>query len=889
MKVNFELNHKVLFGQSVYVCGTTPELGGGDEEKAIAMICIGDAHWSLETTLKPTEQIEYCYLIKENNRTVAKEWSTHKTTFGKADCVVLHDFWQDAPLQRFLYTSAFTDGFFAHPVTKTLKTYKNTILLSVNCPFVDRNQSLVLCGEADFMGNWDEAKALHFDYFGNGQWTLALPASKIKTPIQYKLAIFDKQKECVIHWEETNNRELYPINADKNIETTEVLHINYAYHWFSWKAAGMAIPVFSLRTKKSAGVGDFADIKTLVDWVAETGQKIIQILPVNDTTTTHTWTDSYPYSAISIYALHPLYFALSECPLKNKALQQEFSEKAKALNSLEAIDYEAVISMKNAYIKALFNETGKEVAASNGFKQFFKANEYWLFPYACFSVLRDKNGTANYSEWKQYQTYDKKSLEKLIATEKSTKETVERIYFTQYLLHTQLLSAAEYAHGKGVILKGDIPIGISRNSVEAWTEPHLFNLDVQTGAPPDDFSVSGQNWLFPTYNWDAMVKEGYRWWINRFRKMADYFDAYRIDHILGFFRIWEIPAHSVQGLLGYFTPALPFSVDEIQHGGLYFDEYRMTNPYIHDCFLHEIFGDYKEEVIGDYLQSIAWQRFELKEFCNTQQKIKALFDGKTDEKSACLRDGLYALCNEVLFVRDKKEPHKFHPRISAQFTYSYQSLDEKDKAAFNRLYDHFFYHRHNDFWYAQAMQKLLPLVSSTQMLVCGEDLGMIPDCVASVMSELQILSLEIQRMPKETNRLFGDLNALPYMSVCTTSTHDMTPIRAWWTENKANTQRYYNEMLWKDGVAPDDCTTELCEQILCNHLNSPAMLTVIPLQDWLSISGKLRRANPDEERINIPAFSQHYWRYRMHISLENLLEEKDFNAEIRELVKETGR
>ena len=145
-------------------------------------------------------------------------------------------------------------------------------------------------------------------------------------------------------------------------------------------------------------------------------------------------------------------------------------------------------------------------------------------------------------------------------------------YFIQFHLHLQLLEATNYARANGVVLKGDIPIGISRNSVEAWTEPHYFNLNGQAGAPPDDFSVNGQNWGFPTYNWEVMEQDDYSWWMKRFRKMSEYFDAYRIDHILGFFRIWEIPMHAVHGLLGQFVPSLPMSREEIESYGLPFRE-----------------------------------------------------------------------------------------------------------------------------------------------------------------------------------------------------------------------------------------------------------------------------------------------------------------------------
>jgi len=891
MQIRFELNHKVHFGQTVCVYGSIPELGGGYESNAYAMNCIDTALWVLDIkTDDAINEFEYFYIVRDEKSNIIERGNKRTASFSGSKVLVLKDSWDFHPQQNFLYTSAFTDVFFSHTVsTEKPKLYKNTFLIKVNCPYVQKNQSLVLCGESDILGNWNVNHALRFEYKGDGQWLLTLSANKIKSPLQYKLAIVDNSTGDIIHWEERHNRELHPVKKISEEKELYVISIDYAYKWINWKAAGVAIPVFSIRTEKSAGVGDFADIKLLADWAAATGQKVIQILPINDTTISRKWTDSYPYNAISIYALHPLYFAVSSYSLKNKSMQKHFSTKIAKLNSYDKVDYEAVISLKESFIDALYFEIGQSTLQSDEFKDFFQKNEYWLFPYACFSVLRDLNKTANYNDWKLFKKYDKKKLEKYFQEDNIIADSINRIYFTQYQLHIQLLDAANYVHDKGLILKGDIPIGISHDSVEAWTEPHLFNLDVQTGAPPDDFSVNGQNWGFPTYNWNAIAKEDYRWWKNRFKKMADYFDAYRIDHILGFFRIWEIPSHSVQGLLGYFSPALPFSIGEIEREGLLFDDYRMTKPFIHESFLHEIFGEYKDEVIGRFLQPITWQRFELKEFCNTQQKIKAIFEATSDYKSDRISSGLYSLCNEVLFVRDKKEPEKLHPRISAQHTYSYKYLNDAEKESFNRLYDHFFYQRHNEFWANQAMQKLPPLIASTKMLVCGEDLGMIPDCVPHVMKVLQILSLEIQRMPKSYNMLFENLAELPYLSVCTTSTHDMSPIRSWWEENRSSTQRYYNDILWKEGEAPIECSTEIAELILKKHLYSPAMLTIFPLQDWLAISNELRYPNPIDERINIPAVSQHYWRYRMHLTVEQLIAETEFNDQLLRLVKDSWR
>ena len=628
----------------------------------------------------------------------------------------------------------------------------------------------------------------------------------------------------------------------------------------------------------------------MIDWAVSTQQKVIQILPINDTTMTHEWTDSYPYNSISIYAFHPMYADIKQMgTLKDKSAAAKFNKKQKELNGLPAMDYEAVNQTKWEYFRLIFKQEGEKVLASGEFGEFFNANKEWLQPYAVFSYLRDAFQTPNFREWPRHSVYNAQDIEKMCRPESVDYPHIALYYYIQFHLHLQLVADTKYAREHGVVLKGDIPIGISRNSVEAWTEPYYFNLNGQAGAPPDDFSVNGQNWGFPTYNWDVMEKDGYRWWMKRFQKMSEYFDAYRIDHILGFFRIWEIPMHAVHGLLGQFIPSIPMSREEIESYGLPFREEYLI-PYIHESFLGQVFGPHTDYVKQTFLLPAETPGvYHMKPEFTTQREVESFFAGKNDENSLWIRDGLYTLISDVLFVPDTKEKDKYHPRIGIQRDFIFRSLNEQEQNAFNRLYDQYYYHRHNEFWRQQAMKKLPQLTQSTRMLVCGEDLGMIPDCVSSVMNDLRILSLEIQRMPKNPMHEFGYLNEYPYRSVCTISTHDMSTLRGWWEEDYLQTQRYYNTMLGHYGTAPTVATPELCEEVVRNHLKSNSILCILSLQDWLSIDGKWRNPNVQEERINVPANPRNYWRYRMHLTLEQLMKAEELNDKIRELIKYTGR
>ena len=675
--------------------------------------------------------------------------------------------------------------------------YMEKITIKTIGPWMPHGQQVYITGNCPALGAWNPKKALPMTPTQGIIWHIDLDAKDLPEGFEFKF--LRKELDGSFTWETCFNRT-------NPYEVTETCfpgqHPRYA---------GTAIPVFSLRSQQSAGIGDFLDIKLMIDWAASTGQAVLQLLPVNDTTSTKTWTDSYPYGGITIMALHPIYLNLKDIgPLHDTKAQAEFEEEAAELNAMPQLDYERVFDLKDKYTRAIFVQKGTRTMASKAFRAFLEANRDWLMPYAAFCVLRDHFKTADFTKWKRLKKYSKAGVSRLY-TEATAK--MDYYIFVQYHLDRQLREVHDYARSKGVALKGDIPIGITPHSVEAWAEPEYFNMGEQAGAPPDAFAVDGQNWGFPTYNWDRMAKDGYAWWKRRFRKMAEYFDAYRIDHVLGFFRIWEIPVPYKSGLMGHFSPALPYSADDLRWRGFPFDEGRHARSYTEDD------------------------------------------------------------PSEVLFLEDPVQKGMWHPRISAQYTRSYNDLQQWEKDAFNHIYDEFFYTRNTEFWREQAMRKLPELISATDMLTCAEDLGMIPACVPEVLDQLHILSLEVQRMPKDPKQMLGNPSEYPYMSVCTTGSHDTSTLRGWWGENHHG----------------EDCPVDVCEWIVAEHLYSPAMLTILPLQDWFSLDPSMRVEDVESERINIPANPKHYWRWRMHLTLEEMIANKAFNQKVAGMIDRSGR
>ena len=891
MKLTFRIEYRTAWGEML---GAT--LCGNDNQPI--MLSTGDGiRWegSAEMTDAPAGiPISYRYGVYRDGQCIRRESGTMPHIFcprKKRNChYILDDFWKDLPQESYLYSSAFSGDYQSANSIKTMAPADCSITFRALCPCLHhKHQQLGICGRGAALGNWDCKQTVLMEEIQANEWTVTLNAASLEFPLEYKFVACNADTKEVEEWEAHNNR-LLCIDGMKKGEIYLTPESEVRFTSSARKVAGTAIPVFSLRSEGSFGVGDFGDLKKLIDWAVSTHQQAIQILPINDTTITNTWMDSYPYNSISIYAFHPMYIDLRQLgKLKDKEALAFYEEKRKELNALPQIDYEAVNNTKRAYLKSIYQQTGKKVLASAEFKKFFKENEHWLLPYAAFSYLRDQYGTPNFSQWPEHNEYHADEIAAMCIPESDCYEEIAFYYYIQYNLHIQLLDAGNYAREKGIIFKGDIPIGISRNSVEAWIEPYYFNMNGQAGAPPDAFSTNGQNWGFPTYNWDVMEKDDYQWWQKRFRKMAEYFTAYRIDHILGFFRIWEIPSHSVHGLLGQFVPALPMSVDEIQSYGLTFQKDFMTKPFINENILNRIFGEKADRVKETFVQHCHDDIYEMRSEFDTQRKVEAYFAERKDEESRNICEGLYTLISNVLFVPDRKHPSMYHPRIAVQNDFIFEVLSPEEKEVFNRLYNHYYYQRHNQFWYQEAMKKLPILTQSTSMLVCGEDLGMVPDCVPWVMEQLQILSLEIQRMPKNPQHEFGHVWEYPYRSVCTISTHDMATLRGWWEEDYEQTCRYYNQVLGHWGEVPTAAPGWVCEEIVRNHLECPSLLCILSFQDWLSMDEEIRYPNVDAERINVPANPRHYWRYRMHLTLEELMKSNKFNEKMKEMIDAAGR
>ncbi|XP_011079098.1 4-alpha-glucanotransferase DPE2 [Sesamum indicum] len=907
--LSFKIPYYTHWGQHLLVCGSEPVLGSWNVKKGLLLRPShqGDELiWSGSLPVPAEFNCEYSYYVVDDEKNVLR-WEAGKKRnlllpngVQNGQLVELHDLWQtgsdDLPLR-----SAFKNVIFRkswnpevdRPLVsvRSVLDHEDSVVVQfrICSPNIEEDTSVYVIGSPSNLGRWKIEDGLKLNYAGESVWLAGSVMRKDDFPIKYRYCKYSKAKNLAL--ETGGNRELFvdfSTSQPKYIVLSDGL-----MREMPWRGTGVAIPMFSVRSEDDMGVGEFLDLKLLVDWAVESGFHLVQLLPINDTSVHGMWWDSYPYSSLSVFALHPLYLrvqALSENISKD--IMEEIQRTRKQLDG-KNVDYEATMAAKLSIAKKIYSQEKEIVFSSVAFQNFFSENQDWLKPYAAFCFLRDFFETSDHSQWGRFSLFSEDKLEKLVSKDSLHYDIICFHYYIQFHLHMQLSEAASYAREKGVVLKGDLPIGVDRNSVDTWVFPNLFRMNTSTGAPPDYFDKNGQNWGFPTYNWEEMSKDNYAWWRGRLTQMAKYFTAYRIDHILGFFRIWELPDHAMTGLCGKFRPSIPLSQEELEREGIW-DFNRLSQPYIKQQHLQEKFGASWTIIASNFLNEFRKDHYQFKEDCDTEKKIASKLKSCLEksiflESEEKIRRNLFDLIQNVVLIKDREDSKKFYPRFNLEDTSSFSDLDEHSKNILKRLYYDYYFQRQETLWRQNALKTLPVLLNSSDMLACGEDLGLIPSCVHPVMQELGLIGLRIQRMPSEPGVEFGIPSQYSYMTVCAPSCHDCSTLRAWWEEDEDRRRRFFQTVVGSDLLPPDRCTPEIVEFVLRQHVEAPSMWAIFPLQDLLALKDKYTTRPAAEETINDPTNPKHYWRYRVHVTLESLLEDKELISSIKGLVHGSGR
>ena len=584
------------------------------------------------------------------------------------------------------------------------------------------------------------------------------------------------------------------------------------------KRDGVLVPLFSIYSKKSLGVGEFADLRLLIDWANVTGNSIIQLLPMNEVGSLFC-----PYDSMSSFALEPAYISFELIPAaRDKTIVTKIENLRKVFSCNKPyVDY-AIKREKIQLLKEIYRLEKKRDSAE--LRIFKEENDYWLGDFALFKVLKDfHQGQAWYLWEDRFRNRRREALEEF---SRQYKQEIAFQVWLQWLLYQQFKSVKDYAKKKSVLLKGDLPFLVSRDSADVWVHPEFFKLDFASGAPPDMYCAKGQRWGMPTYNWERVADDDYRYLKEKLRYAGEFYDILRIDHVVGLFRIWSIPYNEPlenQGLNGFFDP---------------------------------------------------------------------------------------------------KDEHK---------------------------------------WLEYGRKILKVILDNTDMLLCAEDLGVIPKICPETLKEFGIPGNDVQRWVKDYKVKHDFLDPKDYraLSVAMLSTHDTTNWPAWW-ENEAGTvdedlfkrrcsdhrrinfgavkdklfdaagskhgrlrwseeidsaekliailgkrkedladfiDMYNNtyherERLWRqlkiEGPMREKSGAEIVRLALKISLNSSAIFCINTLIDWLYLADVFS-ADPYQYRINTPGtISDKNWSLRIPISLEDLLKLK-INKDIRRMIAASGR
>jgi len=642
---------------------------------------------------------------------------------------------------------------------------------------------------------------------------------------------------------------------------------------------GVLVPVGSLRSARSAGVGEFADLPLLADWCLEAGLDVIQILPVNDT-----GGDTSPYSAMSAFALHPLYLRLEDVPevaevrVEDTELDGTLTAMREELDARPRISFAEVLERKYEVLHRVYDARREEIAADANLAAWIENNP-WVREFSVYRCLKDRQGKRSWVEWNDLQDPGLAEIDAMWH-EPSMEDDLTFYCWVQYNAEGQLRAAAAAVSERGVYLKGDLPILMAEDSADVWAHRDIFKPQFRAGAPPDMFSHLGQNWGLPVYDWDVLASNDYDWWRRRLDQADDFYHAFRIDHVLGFFRIWAVPAEDSAGTMGFFHPSYLLTTHELQEAG--FDDARvrwLAEPHIPGERLRETLGDHVEMLTECCLEPVGDDE-DLYVFAEGFREQDLLALDLPGEAKESLR-GWY---HDRALIRVSFD--RYSPAWKMRDSSAYRSLAEEERQRFDELVAHA--RRISEEMWEEQGRRILSLVNgSAAMLPCAEDLGVVPESVPRVLSELGILGLRIPRWTRrwdEPGEPYIPLENYPYLTVCAPSVHDTSTLREWW-EREDGVEEFWTALGF-EGERPAELTSELAEKVISRILDTNSAICMFQIQDFFALSEDLRSADPADERVNIPGTTTEFnWSYRLPRNIESLIEETRLNTRIRDLVE----
>ena len=673
------------------------------------------------------------------------------------------------------------------------------------------------------------------------------------------------------------------------------------------KLNGVTVPLGALFTNDNPVIGEFPDLKLFADFCKKAGFSLIQLLPVNDT-----GTQSSPYSGLSAFALHPIYIRLNQIAEFKNLYESDCNFKTDYDNFLNnhkyclRYNYDEILNGKIDLLRKIFSST-EDYKSKTPSKQLFTwiKNNEWVKTYAVYKALK---WDYMQSSWKQWKKEDQKKSEAEILElwEDKSKKTEHLFYaWLQMIADNQFSDAVKYVHNQKILLKGDMPILMNEDSCDAWANPQFFNQNLRAGAPADGDNALGQNWGFPTYNWKNLKNADYSWWKGRLKVASKYYDAYRLDHILGFYRIWAIPGDDVNALNGHTEPFAFIKKTELYDLG--FDDNRIrwiSSPHIPTHVIEYITWNHEQahKVLSKFCNQIGSEELWL--FKPEIKGSKAFYEA--DFSGLCHPDAIGRIQNVLVEYWSNRtlleiSKDKYVPLWTYSRSTSWQTLNDDEKNKLLGVFENL-NSKNEKLWAKQADEIFTAITKDLDMIPCGEDLGVNIECVPKVMEKHDILGLRVVRWCRDWEKPgqpYVDFKDYTPLSVTTTSVHDSSTIRQWWEDEKdsakafvfANPAYFGIKADLSDSVleqksmeiAQKDFSTEIAHAIMHASFSSASLWNISPLQDYLYMEEKYWLSDAKDERINIPGtVSSFNWTYRLPASVETILQDESLIKKIKE-------
>ena len=649
---------------------------------------------------------------------------------------------------------------------------------------------------------------------------------------------------------------------------------------------GVVVPVGALRTKRGIGVGEFSDLADFAILCRRMRLGLIQILPVNDT-----GFESSPYSSLTAFGLHPLYLSiegLDEFAAADNSVKKRIKKAKEKFGANARFSHYEVLKEKLEICREIYDANKTEIVKSANLSAWVKENS-WVKEYAVYRRLKEANGQKSWKEWQEHHTVTPADIENLW-DDKALREDHFFWVWLQQALDAQFSKAAKAIADAGIILEGDLPILMNEDSCDAWAHPEIFIQELSAGAPPDMYSPDGQNWGFPIYNWEAQEKDNYAWWRLRLAVAGKYYKAYRIDHVLGFFRIWASSHNDYSSVLGRFVPYQPVTTGDLKKLGFDKDRIRwVSQPHLPTGEIWDALranwgakaNEAEVKAAADKIFSLALDRVNKEELWNFKKKFRGEKDFDRLGLHPAARNYLLSEWKDRVFIEYAKG--KFFPSWYFRNAKAYKSFSKAERDALEALLEKR-QKRSERTWSQQGLKLLSILVESSSMLPCAEDLGAVPSCVPRVLSKLKILGLRVIRWHRDWGRggqPYVPFEDYPQLSVCTAAVHDSSTVREWW-EKEAD-QGQFSGFLGVPSL-PKIYNPGTAKVILSKAATARSRFRVFQIQDLLHLSNNWYSKDPAQERVNVPGTSNEFnWTYRLPAPISEIAKDKELIKAVAEL------